>query len=146
VATPRDFDPPQMGVWPPAPLWRAVAYMTGAPSAAGLWCTASVPALRGSGPGMPTEFPPGLVGYAQTDADKGRAVATATPVRICFMLLILWVCSSLNGALLNHVPPRAARRFVPGATACSRERPTRAPLGLFIALGQAIGSALGGRA
>jgi hypothetical protein len=46
VAPPRDFDPPQMGVWQPAPLWRAVAYMTGAPSAAGLWCTASVPALR----------------------------------------------------------------------------------------------------
>ena len=59
VASPRGFDPPPTGLGAPARLWRAVAYMSAAPRPAGLWCTASVPALRDWVPARPQRLHPG---------------------------------------------------------------------------------------
>lgn len=48
------------------------------------------PGPPGLGPGMPIGFPPeGLAGCAPTGAENASAAITATPVKRCFMLILL---------------------------------------------------------
>ena len=50
------------------------------------------PGPPGFGPGVPTELPPdGLAVCAQTGPENASAATTATPVKRCFMSLILVV-------------------------------------------------------
>jgi hypothetical protein len=67
------------------------------------------PGPPGLGPGIPIEFPPeGLAGCAHTGAEKASAATTATPVRRCFIVLIL-PCN-LRGAV--WVPTRPNSLFI----------------------------------
>jgi hypothetical protein len=58
------------------------------------------PGPAGLKPGVPTAFPPGLVGWPQLGAEKAIAATTAAPVRICLMLSVLRLLLDKTGLLV----------------------------------------------